>query len=305
MIEPLLLPSNTLDGPRRVTVTVRPRRVAYLVAPEAPALALAAIEACCLQWGGRFSFLIPCAAGRRPEPLWARILDMHDPDVLVDMVGAEQEFLDAQRGQRNRAVHRWQRPTETMEFVNPLVYGALSRWRRTRPSNFRHYTVHLHPLTGHPLALPLAYRLGHLDLRPMEERSVRSEAYQAAKHSDFLEVDEVDPGTVTEDQLIQLATEVDFLHPLHDHLKQRSGLIQAARIPNLTREGIPCFEPPYRHWPPGSTPDPEDEQHDEAYYHRCVGSRGHPPRRVSIFSRHRAPASALGSADHTPDVRLA
>ena len=47
----LLLPGKTLDGPTRVTVTVRPERIAYFVDPNDPTGALAAIEAR-MSWRG-------------------------------------------------------------------------------------------------------------------------------------------------------------------------------------------------------------------------------------------------------------
>jgi hypothetical protein len=74
MTDFLLLRSLRPDGPTRVTATVRPQRLAYLVAPDIPTLALAAIESACLTWDGVHQFLIPCLPGGRPSPVWERVL---------------------------------------------------------------------------------------------------------------------------------------------------------------------------------------------------------------------------------------
>ena len=92
LAELLLTEGNTLEGPRRVTTTIRPIRCAYLVHPTDPAVALAAVEAACLQWGGKAQFLIPCAPGAAPDPMWQRVVDRFDPDVFVDLVGASADY---------------------------------------------------------------------------------------------------------------------------------------------------------------------------------------------------------------------
>jgi hypothetical protein len=157
-----------------------------------------------------------------------------------------------------------------MEFMNPPVYRSLSLWQRLRASNRTYSTVHLTPLAGHSLALPLAFRLGHLDPRPMSQRTVISQAYEAAKHHHFLEVDQVDPSQLSEEQLIQLATGVHVHVPLFNHMKQRSGVLHTLPLPALTSINIPTQEPPYNFWAAGGSPAPEYEQHDESYYHRVV-----------------------------------
>ncbi len=280
MAEPadrLLLPSNTLNGPRQVTGTLRPMRVAYIVDPTDPAVALAAVQSACLTWGGQFHFLIPCAPGGEPAPPWAGALDKHDPDLLIDMVGVAPDYPSNQRARWGRIVWRWERPTQTMLLSGAAVYGALRRWRRLRPEGTTHVAAYFNPLAGHPLALPLAFRFGHIDVRPLDERSRFGDSYESAAHDQFLELAEIDPGTLTEDQLMQFVTDVSPQFPLDaigprpgnlnywsfdDLARGRDTNIGRWTFPQLTTLYIPRRGPSYRL----SDPTPEDEpQHDEAY----------------------------------------
>lgn len=267
MSDLLLRASNKLDGPRAVTLTLRPPRVAYLIDPADPALALAAVEAACFEWGGRFQFLIPCPPDGEPAPVWARILEKYDPDIVVDLVGADRRYLSVHEDRLGRSVFRWERPLETMALIGPLVYGPLGRWKRERSPQTAYRTLHFHPLRGQPLALPLAFQFGHLERRPMDEKLRRHAAYAAARHADFLEVVQVDPGTLSRDQLAVTAAVAD-LDPIGfpDLVRGTQGLNEFYTLPGLTREGLPTQEPPYSFGPP----DPEREQHDEAYLRRIV-----------------------------------
>src|SRR4051812_47537454 len=92
----LLRPHAVFEGPRRVTIALRPRRLAYLIDPTDSNLALAAIESASLTWGGQFQFLIPCPPTGQPENPWLTALERHDPDVLIDLVGASEEFRKLQ-----------------------------------------------------------------------------------------------------------------------------------------------------------------------------------------------------------------
>jgi len=158
-------------------MTVRPERVAFLVNPNDAANALAAIESACLTWGGEHQFLIPCIPGGRPDSVWAAILEKHDPDVILDLVGVEEGFRVGQQGRPTRRVERWERPTETMEIIGAVVYAALRRWKRTRSTGTSRVAINLHPLADQPLALPLAFRLGHLDSRPMDTNMIIERSY--------------------------------------------------------------------------------------------------------------------------------
>jgi hypothetical protein len=89
-----------------------------------------------------------------------------------------------------------------MVLFNPAVYGALRRWKRREPKHVTYFALHLTPLDGHPLALPLAFGFGHLDYRPLEPETVISEAYHRSKHGDFLDIDTVDPASLADALLV-------------------------------------------------------------------------------------------------------
>jgi hypothetical protein len=256
------------DGPRQISVTARPNRLIYLVDPDDPALALAAIESACLTWGGIHHFLIPCTPGGRPDAIWAKILEKHDPDAIIDLVGADQGFLSDQHARWDRYTHRWNNPTTTMEVVGATVFSSLSRWQEVRSPAQSYLTVNLHPLTGHALALPLAFRLGHLDQRPMNSGKVLSIAYAAARLQQFVDVRDVDPGSLGEQELIQLAAAIPV--PLDLAVAQLpNGIVEWRSLPDLTRRLLPRREPSYWHDYSG-LPNPEADQTDEAFFSRIV-----------------------------------
>ncbi len=266
MLDLLLTPDRTVEGPHRVTTTVRPERIAYLIDPTDPTIALAAIESACLTWGGERQVLLSCAPNSRPDALWSAMLEKHDPDVILDLVGADEEFLNEQRDQQSRHVDRWERPTETMEIVGAVVYAALRRWKRMRSSGTGRVAFNLHPLAGHPLALPLAFRFGHFHQRGMDPNMVIERSYSSAAIDDFIDLRAVDPRSLGEVECRRIATESPLdLYGLAD--PPPAGLTDFFALPGLTSIGLPTREPSYVF---GGTPSPEREQHDEAYYSRLV-----------------------------------
>ena len=261
----LLLSDKQLDGPRRVGMTLRPQRLAFLVDPADTAVALAAIDAACLGWGGAFQFLIPCPPAGRPSPIWSRVLERHDPDAIVDLIGVDESFRSEQGSRWDRSVHRWERPTETMVLVGAVIYSSLRRWRRLRPAGTTHLAVNLHPLADHPLALPLAFRFGHLDKRPMARSQIIRGAYESAQHQDFVDLRTIDPFRLAGEDLVRLATQVPL--DLTTLAPGRGGQNVYLDLPELTTIGLPRREPPYWH---EDRPHPEHEQHDEAFFRRVI-----------------------------------
>jgi hypothetical protein len=210
--------------------------------------------------------LIPCQPGGRPTQLWETILDKHDPDVLVDLVGSSDDYVKEQQELWSRSVVHWERPTDTMYVAGAVVYAALRRWKRTRQPGTQHVLVNLSPILGKPLALPLAYRFGHLDPRPMNANWVVNASYRSDRHRNFLTVRNIDPSAFAEPDLVRLATQVPLdLSTIARPLD--SGLIDYHVLPNLTKIGLPIREPAY--WDP-RRPHPEHEQFDEAYLRRLV-----------------------------------
>lgn len=223
MSELLLRSTRSLTGARTVTATLRPLRLAYLVDPTDPGSAMAAIDACCLLWSGPQQMLIPCVPDGEPDPFWITFMDRHDPDLLIDLVGAAPSFLERQKNLRQRLTSYWTHPTETMQLHGALLPSILQRqmshgqWKSTYP------ILNLHPLFNHPFALPLAYRIGHLERRPMDHRDLRRKAYVEHRIEDVAQLNVIDPTSIPSDVLVQLITE----YPLPVSTPEQPGYIGA------------------------------------------------------------------------------
>jgi hypothetical protein len=206
MPELLLRASRRLDGPHRVTATVRPLRLAYLVDPDAPSGALAAIDACCLLWGGPHQFLIPCSPGAEPKGFWAELLEQHDPDEVIDLVGASETFCKRQQDSMFRQVRRWERPTETMLLSGAMLTSTLRRGLENGWWEREWMVRNIHPLFGHPLALQIAFAHGHLERRPMDAEDHLPISHKLSRLEEFMQIQTIDPRTLPEAELLQLAT---------------------------------------------------------------------------------------------------
>ncbi len=266
----LLLPQHAPEGARKVTITVRPLRVAYLVDPSSVAIALAAVEAACLQWGGIHQFLIPCNPGGSPQPPSNAILELHDPDALIDLVGADASFVDHQQERWDRFTHRWERPTETMHLVGATEFTALRRWQRLRPAGDAHTVLQLTPLASHQLALPIAFNCGHLSVRTMPERSRLSEPYNIWREyiPNFFESRELDPSAIGEDDLRAILTnEPGSFSQLLDPFPRKSTSYH--RLPDLTRVGLASSEPAHSYYGEQGPP-PEVRQTDQSYFRYLI-----------------------------------
>jgi hypothetical protein len=78
----LVLDDERLNGPHTAWVSLRPRRVATLVAANDMSSFLAAIELNCQRWGGAASPIIPVSGDGKLQPLWADLL----PGAAIDAV---------------------------------------------------------------------------------------------------------------------------------------------------------------------------------------------------------------------------
>lgn len=278
MSDVLLRATRQLTGAKRVTATVRPWRLAYLVDPTNPDQAVAAIDACCLLWGGPYNVLIPCRSNGEPEGFWRTLLEQHDPDEVIDLVGADPAFLDYQQSLRQRRTSAWTRSTETMLLPGTILPSILrremdhDRWKHT------FYILNLHPLVGHSLALPLAYRLGHLERRPMDHHNLRRPSYLEHRLEDVAQLNVVDPTSIPNDVLVQLITE----YPLPVSTPERPGYIgpPSFRVIDIAHNFQASVS---RNLPTGPMSD-DEHKYGDRYEHQMV---------------------VIGAADSVPDLCLA
>ncbi len=76
----LLAPGEVLEGTRLSTVRLRPVRAALLVPERSTKAAAAAVEACCLSWGGFSNCIVPYSKEEGIRGPWREIVETLDPD---------------------------------------------------------------------------------------------------------------------------------------------------------------------------------------------------------------------------------
>lgn len=265
MRETLLRSTLQLSGPTRVTATVRPLRLAYLVDPFDPSVALAAIDACCLLWGGPFHVLIPCLPGGRPDDRWNDMMEHLDPDEIIDLVGAAPDFVEHQERAFFRQVRPWERPTETMLLQGLTVTSVLRRHAEGGKKRVL-APVRRFELRGHAMSLPLAYRHGHLDRRQMDPNLVMSLAYNASRLEDFAEVRPIDPNGLPSDELIRLVTE----YPLAFSTPEKPGCVGPPTLSVLDVAGDLGRAGPAICNASRSFPNVHGLEHGDPYEHQIV-----------------------------------
>src|SRR5215218_6544958 len=79
----LLAPNKSLEGTRLATVRLRPVRTALLVSDRDTTAAAAAVESCCLSWGGYANVIVPYSETEGIKEPWRKILEVVDPDLFV------------------------------------------------------------------------------------------------------------------------------------------------------------------------------------------------------------------------------
>lgn len=204
--------------------------------------------------------------GGAPNAVWQRILERHDPDVVIDLVGAAKEYCE-EHEQLGRSVIPWTHPTETMVMNGALVDAGLRRRRSTRLAAEVDLTINFDPIISHLFALPLAFRFGHLDRRPLlTPLASRAQEYAACQHSDFVTVSKVDPNGLDEDAMMRYLCDpspdlADYIHPLLPR-----DMVKSWTLPELTGFGIPVDDRATLDWRYGV----DHECYEESYFRYLV-----------------------------------
>ncbi len=227
-------------------------RIAFLVDPVDPRSALTAVLSCCMTWGGGLQLLLPCEPGGAPDAFWIELLNRHDPDVIVDLVGASVEFAEKQRSRFDRRTRRWNQVTDTLLVVGASVYAPLRRRQRDRLADRPPRTLLVDPLAQHPLALPLAYCWGYLAPAVAEKGIVNLLGDEEGSHHDFVHVERIDPLTLAEPEVIRLITQQPY-RPVDDGDSSAESALES--LVELTTTNLPVHwshelqsgpEPPYQ-----------------------------------------------------------
>jgi len=163
----ILRPGERLKGARVAHVALRPVRLGFLVPDDDPAIAVRVIESCCLTWGGYLNSIIPYSRSHGLTNGWGQILELLDPDDLVDCVGISEAD---QKGfsRYGRHVHKWDDPENTFFTVGALQYSGLKAFGEHLKSA-RHIVVNPVMPSTDTLSLRLISRWGRLNESFLEE----------------------------------------------------------------------------------------------------------------------------------------
>jgi hypothetical protein len=121
-----------------------------------------------------------------------------------------------------------------MEIIGAVVFASLRRWKRMRSSDRARVAINLNPLADNPYVLQLAFRLGHLDPRPMDANMVIERSYRSARIGDFVDLRGVDPRRLDEAEWRRLATEVPLRIDALADPTVTAGMTDYYELPHLT-----------------------------------------------------------------------
>ena len=242
----LLSRHRRLEGPRPVTTRVRPTRIAYLIDPLSIDVALAAISGACLEWGGQFNFLIPCVPGERPDESWSTILHRFDPDLILDLVDADADFISEQTVRYGRPTRRWQDPLSVWQPGRTSVFSSLDMWKAKRPATTNYKLAYFTNLGFHVLSLPIAFEYGNLNGNPIAPNFELVRSWpDSVKHRDFIPTQAVDINELSDDEIVDLVSSSSGGVPFRLE-RLESGMTQQYTLIDLTTLGIATREPSYQ-----------------------------------------------------------
>lgn len=258
----ILRPGERLNGTELAHVRLRPLRLGFIVPDDDPSIVARVVESCSLTWGGYLNPIIPYSRSHGLTTEWRRILELLDPDDLVDCVGIL-EADQAEFTQHRQHVHKWEDPANTFFTVGALQYSALKAFGdHLKSTTTQHIVINPILTSTDPLYLPLIARWGRLNESFIEETLQFHNWETSARYHQFVTVEDVDFSESEKDTLLGM-TPTSFYPP--------SGTSALHHIIDLTLLGID------QHYPPHSLGEgsPERPQHNEGWS-SCVVITGEP-----------------------------
>jgi hypothetical protein len=192
-------PNEHLEGTRLATVRLRPVRAALLVPDRDTKAAAAAVEACCLSWGGFANVIVPYSDTEGIKEPWRKILEVLDPDLFVcfeDEPPNEVEGYLQSKGNRHVFSHgSYQHETLV---TGTLVYAALDSFMDPRDIEQKSTPLMLPLYRGIPEKhVPFLARYGSMlettvyrDEKFVRDVPGRGKARITATHRDYFDVRE-------------------------------------------------------------------------------------------------------------------
>lgn len=249
----LLAPGEVLEGTRLATVRLRPVRAALLVPERSTKAAAAAVDACCLSWGGFANCIVPYSKDEGIRDPWREIVETLDPDLFV-CFGDEPPAQLADYV-RNRGYHHVF-PYEPEGFetlvTGTLIYSALDAFMNSRDIERKSSPLVLPLYRGFPEAL-LAFQArygsmlettGFHDEKYVHNLLVRDGAQLTATHRDFFDIRECQAREHYNFEVPKMISEV-FVGDLGRLLPENTEDTETriTTLPEVTLAGITRREP--------------------------------------------------------------
>ena len=262
----ILEPGVYLSGSYIVNTSLRPVRLAFLVPDNDLSIVVRVIDSCSLTWGGYSNLIIPYSRKDGLATEWKQIIEVLDPDNIVDCVG----ILDADRemfSQRHRHVHKWDDPTNTFFTAGALQHSALKAFGEHLRSTTRQHVV-INPVIqlSDPLSLHVLARWGRLNESFIEE-TLRPHRWESiVRYDQFAATEGVEFSGSGQDVFLGN-------HPDSFPYGRYGTSIDMHNLLSLTLLGLDHDLPSYSMGGGGDTP--EIRQYDEGYAN-CVVVTGEP-----------------------------
>ncbi len=195
----LFAPNKRLEGTRLATVRLRPVRAALLVPDTDTKAAAAAVESCCLSWGGFANLIVPYSNTEGIREPWRKIIEVIDPDLFVCFEDEPPDEVErCLRGKGNRRVFSHGSYQHETLVTGTLVYSAVDAFFDPQDIERKRYSLVLPLYRGSPeKLLPFLARYGSMiePTGPQGEKIVKTLPKLDlerlfATHRDFFDVRE-------------------------------------------------------------------------------------------------------------------
>lgn len=147
----LLAPNERLEGTRLAAVRLRPVRAALLVPERDTKAAAAAVESCCISWGGFANLIVPYSEDEGIREPWRKIIEVLAPDLFVCFEDEPPDEVDRylrSRGTRNVLSHgSYQHATLV---IGTIIYSALNAFMPSRAIEQKRIPLMLPRYRGFP-----------------------------------------------------------------------------------------------------------------------------------------------------------
>lgn len=213
----LLAPGEVLEGTRLATVRLRPVRAALLVPERSTKAAAAAVEACCLSWGGFSNCIVPYSKDEGIRGPWRKIVETLDPDLFVCFEGEPpEEVTDYVRRRGYRRVFSHEPFGVETLVTGTLVYSALDSFMDSRDIERKSRQLVLPLYRGFPeKSLPFQARYGSMlettgfqDEKYIRNLLGRNGAQLRFTHRDYFDVRECQAGAHYNFEVPKMISEV-------------------------------------------------------------------------------------------------